>query len=57
MRIVDLIRLVENRLATLNTSMATAFSRGDYDLVAKLEKEIVEVEQTLYILRSNTVIE
>lgn len=57
MRIVDLIRLVENRLATLNTSMATALSRGDYELVAKLEKEILEVEQTLYILRSNTVIE
>lgn len=54
MRIVDLIRLVENRLATLNTSLATAFSRGDYELVAKLEQEILEVEQTLYILRNNT---
>ena len=57
MRIVDLIRLVENRLATLNASMATAFSRGDYELVAKLEEEILEVEQTLYILRNNTVAE
>jgi hypothetical protein len=54
MKIIDLIRLVENRLTTLNTSLATAFSRGDYELVAKLEQEILEVEQTLYILRNNT---
>ena len=54
MKIIDLIRLVENRLATLNASITTAFNRGDFEVVSKLEEEVFQTEETLETLRDMT---
>jgi hypothetical protein len=53
MRIADLIKLVENRLARLNVDMSTAFNRGDHELVSKIESEVSDTESTLEVLRNN----
>jgi hypothetical protein len=52
MTIDDLIRLAENRLATINGAWATAFARGESEAVAKLEAEITQTQETLDTLRS-----
>jgi hypothetical protein len=51
MSISDLIRLAQNRLATLNSARATADRDGDADRVAALEAEIVKTEETIATLR------
>jgi hypothetical protein len=51
MSISDLIRLAQNRLATLNSARATADRDGDADRVAALDTEIAETEATLAALR------
>lgn len=51
MSISDLIRLAQNRLATLNSARATADRDGDADRVAALDTEISETEATLAALR------
>jgi hypothetical protein len=51
MSIQDLIRLLANRLATLNADKATAESRGDLERSASLDNEIAETEGTLAALR------
>lgn len=56
MKILDLIKLVENRLARLNVDMATALGRGDHELVSKIDGEVAETENTLEILRSGIVL-
>jgi hypothetical protein len=53
MRIADLIKLVENRLARLNVDMATALGRGDHELVSKIDREVAETENTLEVLRNS----
>jgi hypothetical protein len=52
MSIADLIRLAQNRLATLNSARATAHAFGQDDRVASLDAEIAETEATLAILRT-----
>lgn len=54
MKISDLIKLVENRLSRLNSDMATALSRGDHELVSKIDGEVAETENTLEVLRDST---
>jgi hypothetical protein len=51
MSISDLIRLAQNRLATLNSARATADRDGDADRVAQIEAEIVKTEETISTLR------
>jgi|688.fasta_scaffold417003_2 hypothetical protein len=51
MSISDLIRLAQNRLATLNSARATADRNGEPDRVAALDAEITETEATLETLR------
>ena len=53
MIISDLIKMLENRLSRLNSDMATAFSRGDHELVSKIDGEIAEAENTLEVLRNS----
>jgi hypothetical protein len=52
MTIQDLIRLLANRVATLNVDKATAESRGDLERVTTLDAEIAETEVTLSALRA-----
>ena len=51
MSISDLIRLAQNRLATLNSARATADRNGETDRVSTLDAEIAETEATLATLR------
>jgi len=51
MTVGDLIRLVENRLATLNGLRATAYLQGEADRVSTLDIEIQQTESTLQSLR------
>jgi hypothetical protein len=51
MSISDLIRLAQNRLATLNSAWATADRDGDDARISQLETEIAETEATLAALR------
>ena len=48
----DLIRLLEARLAALNTAMATATSVGDLARIGQLEVEVVTTQDTLDRVRS-----
>lgn len=52
MKLADLIRLMTNRLATLNGYRTTAESNGDLDRVVALDVEIAETEATLSQLQS-----
>jgi hypothetical protein len=52
MTIQDLIRLLANRLSTLNVDKATADARGDLERSATLDAEIAETESTLATLRA-----
>ena len=51
MTIEDLIKLAENRLATLNGLVATAFQRGDTEQLTQLDAEVTQTQATLDILR------
>lgn len=51
MTIADLIKLAENRLATLNGLVAAAFQRGDTDQLAQLDVEVNQTQATLDTLR------
>lgn len=52
MTVNDLIRLMTNRLTTLNGHRTTAHSNGDLDRVVALDAEIAETESTLSQLQS-----
>ncbi len=52
MSISDLIRLAQNRLATLNNAWATADRDGDDARIAQLDTEIAETEVTLAKLKA-----
>ena len=47
MTIADLIRLVSNRLSTLNNQRGTAVSLGDTDAIERLDQAIAETQDTL----------
>lgn len=53
MNIQDLVKLLTAKIATLNSSRATAEIRGDVDQLVKIEEEILETQQTLDILRQS----
>lgn len=48
----ELITLVENRKYSLIRQKDIAFSNGEIELVAKLEADIIEVDETLQNLKS-----
>ena len=52
MTLNDLIMIMTNRLATLNSSKTTAERNGDLAQVTRLDNEINETQQTLDQLRS-----
>ena len=54
MTLSNLIRLMENRLATLNGQAAAAVTRGDLEEVVRLQAEVDATQQTLDQLRSLT---
>ncbi|UXQ89118.1 hypothetical protein [Synechococcus phage MinM1] len=54
MKIADLLRLAEARLATLNGAHTTASRAGDTQRVAQIDAEIAEMTATLAALRTLT---
>lgn len=52
MTIPDLVRLMQNRVATLNGQRTTAESNGDLSRVVALDAEIAETQETLSQLQS-----
>jgi hypothetical protein len=50
--IPDLIRLMQNQLATLNSMLATATVQGDVARVVALDAQIAQTQVTLDQLRS-----
>ncbi|MCA2653770.1 hypothetical protein [Microcystis sp. M061S2] len=52
MKIADLIKLTENRLALLNTARADADRAGDVIRIAALDVEIADTTATLSALRA-----
>lgn len=52
MSIEDLIRLMEARLAALNSARASAASVGDLTEITRLDADIVQTQITLDQLRS-----
>lgn len=52
MKIAELIILAENKLASLNQSVATATTKGDAAALPALEAEIIETQDTLAVVRS-----
>lgn len=51
MKVNDLIKIVENKLATLNNQRAYAEKIGELNEVVRLDFEIMETEETLKKLR------
>lgn len=47
MTLTDLIRLVQNRLSTLNNQRSTAASHGDVSEVMRIDDLIAETQLTL----------
>jgi len=54
MTVTDLIRLMTNKLATLNGQRTTAVVHGDVELLVALDAQIAETQATLDQLRSLT---
>lgn len=54
MSIEDLIRLMEARLAALNSARATAASVGDLAQVTRIDADVVQTQTTLDQLRTLT---
>lgn len=52
MTIPELIRLMQNQIATLNGFLATATAQGDVARVVSLESQIEQAQVTLDQLRS-----
>lgn len=52
MTIADRIRLLSNRLASLNEQKATAEARGDIERAAAIEADVLETDATLSALRA-----
>lgn len=52
MRLEDLVRLLEARLAALNGAVATATSLGEAGRIAQLEAEVLTTQDTLDRVRT-----
>lgn len=52
MTVSDLIRLMTNKLATLNGQKTTATVHGDVELVVALDAQIAETQATLDQLKT-----
>ena len=52
MNIVDLIRLLENRLSYTQQQRLVAFNRGDLEAVSALDVDITSTQTSLAALRS-----
>jgi hypothetical protein len=52
MTIPDLIRLLQNQIATLNGLMATAEAQGDVARVVALDAQILQTQATLEQLKT-----
>lgn len=52
MTLTTLIRLMENRLSTLNGEKATADARGDVAEVLRIQADLESTQQTLDQLRT-----
>lgn len=50
MTIPEIVRLLQNRIATLNGLLATAHIRGDIVEVMKIEADITETQATINTL-------
>ena len=52
MGIIELIRLLESKLAALNTARSTANSLGNIEAILILDIEIIETTQTIEQLKT-----
>jgi hypothetical protein len=52
MKVAELVSLMANKLAYLNTAKSTAMAAGDLETIIKLDVEIQETQATLTTLRS-----
>jgi hypothetical protein len=52
MRLEDLVRLLESRLAALNGAVATATSLGDLSRISELEAQVLTTQDTLDRVRT-----
>ena len=52
MNITFIIKVLENRLQSLNTIRSAAFTSGDLEKIVQLDAEITETEMTLNELRN-----
>lgn len=52
MTIVELVRLVENKLAALNSARATAAVFGNVNQIIEIDLEILTTQDTLLKLKS-----
>ena len=52
MKVPELITLMANKLAYLNTARSTALASGDLEAVLRLDSEILETQDTLSKLQT-----
>jgi hypothetical protein len=52
MKIADLIRILENRLAHTQQQRQVAFNRGDVDAIAAMDGDIASTQSSILALRS-----
>jgi hypothetical protein len=52
MKVPELITLMANKLAYLNTARSTALASGDLEAVLRLDGEILETQDTLSKLQA-----
>ncbi len=52
MKVAELVTLMANKLAHLNTAKSTAIASGDLDAILRLDSEISETQATLDALQT-----
>lgn len=52
MNIIELLKLLESKLAYLNNAHATATANGDVESILILESKIFETEQTIQQIKA-----
>jgi len=52
MKVAELVTLMANKLAYLNTAKSTAITSGDLDAILRLDSEISETQATLEALQT-----
>jgi hypothetical protein len=52
MKIPELIKIMENKLSTLNSQRVNAETVGDIELIASIDQTVIDTQLTLDQLRS-----